>query len=283
MWNPKWSALTDFQTWLAAAGQIFFTLGVGFGIIINYSSYLRRTDDVALSSLTASAVNEFFEVCLGGLITIPAAVMFLGSVEGRYGTFDLGFKVLPNVFAMMPAGRLFGFLWFVMLFLAAITSSLAMIQPVIAFFEEGLGLKRHASVTLLGFITATGSGVVVYFSRGMTALDTLDFWAGTVLLLVLATIQAILYGWVLGIERGERAAHEGAQLRIPHFVQYVLKFVSPLFLLLILAGSVTTKGADYWKQLTSEKSAAVSFAFLLLTAACLLTLTHIAGRRWKAQ
>src|SRR4029079_13975194 len=97
MWNPKWSALADFQTWLAAAGQIFFTLGVGFGIIVNYSSYLRRTDDVVLSSLTASSVNEFFEVCLGGMITIPAAFIFLGAaVEGKYGTYDLGFKVLPN-------------------------------------------------------------------------------------------------------------------------------------------------------------------------------------------
>src|SRR5207249_2358211 len=70
MWNPSWPALLETKTWLAAAGQIFFTLGVGFGIIINYSSYLRRKDDIVLSGLTASAVNEFFEVCLGGLITI---------------------------------------------------------------------------------------------------------------------------------------------------------------------------------------------------------------------
>jgi NSS family neurotransmitter:Na+ symporter len=91
MWNPRWDKLLDFKTWLAAAGQIFFTLGVGFGIIINYSSYLKRKDDVVLSSLTASSMNEFFEVCLGGLITIPAAFMFFGVDAGRYGTFDLGF------------------------------------------------------------------------------------------------------------------------------------------------------------------------------------------------
>src|SRR6478735_499889 len=166
MWNPSWDALLDAKTWLAAAGQIFFTLGVGFGIIINYSSYLKRKDDIVLSSLTASAVNEFFEVCLGGLITIPAAFMFFGAMNdsNQYGTFALGFKVLPNVFAMMPAGQMFGFLWFVMLFLAAITSSLAMLQPVIAFFEEGFGLKRHASVAFLGLLCVLGSALVVYFS-----------------------------------------------------------------------------------------------------------------------
>ena len=88
MWNPKpvgadgpwWSALTRPQVWMAAAGQIFFSLSVGFGVIVNYASYLRRKDDVVLSGLTASATNEFFEVCMGGLITIPAAFIFLGVV-----------------------------------------------------------------------------------------------------------------------------------------------------------------------------------------------------------
>ncbi|MGB5581923.1 MAG: hypothetical protein WBM68_15220, partial [Woeseia sp.] len=77
MWNPDYTALGDFQTWMAAAGQIFFSLSVGFGVIINYSSYMRRNDDVVLSSLTSSSTNEFFEVALGGMITLTAAVVFL--------------------------------------------------------------------------------------------------------------------------------------------------------------------------------------------------------------
>jgi neurotransmitter:Na+ symporter, NSS family len=283
MWNPSWEALARPKTWLAAAGQIFFTLGVGFGIVINYSSYLKRKDDVVLSSLTASAVNEFFEVCLGGLITIPAAFVFLGAVEGKYGTFDLGFKVLPNVFAQMPAGPLFGFLWFLMLFLAAITSSLAMLQPVIAFLEEGLGMRRHASVAFLALISALGSLLVAYFSQGRVALDTFDFWGGTMLLLVLATTQSILYGWVLGIERGEREAHAGAHLRIPSFVQYILKYVSPLFLLAILVGSIITDGRSYWNTLVTSRAASISFGFMVLIAVFFLVLIHIAGRRWARE
>jgi SNF family Na+-dependent transporter len=281
MWNPDFQALAKPQTWLAAAGQIFFTLGVGFGIIINYSSYLKRKDDVVLSSLTASSVNEFFEVCLGGMITIPAAFLFLGALN-KYGTYDVGFKTLPNVFAAMFAGRLFGFLWFVMLFLAAITSSLSMLQPVIAFFEEGLGLKRHASVAFLGLVTAIGSGLVVWFSKDRLALDTLDFWGGTMLLFVLATIQAVLYGWVLGIERGEKSAHEGAHLRIPRFVQFVIKYISPAFLLIVFAGTIYTDGPEYWKTLTTQPVAGMSFGFIGLVFVFLLILIHIAGQRWKA-
>ncbi|HCN76466.1 MAG TPA: sodium:calcium symporter, partial [Verrucomicrobiales bacterium] len=66
------------RLWLAAAGQIFFSLSVGFGVIIVYASYMKKSDDVVLSGLTASSANEFCEVGLGGLITVPAAVAFLG-------------------------------------------------------------------------------------------------------------------------------------------------------------------------------------------------------------
>jgi len=236
MWNPQPEKLTDPKTWLAASGQIFFSLSVGFGIIINYASYLRENDDVVLSGLTSSSMNEFFEVCLGGLITLPAAFIFLGVAAGGMGTFDLGFKALPNVFALMPAGRFFGFLWFFMLFVAAITSSVSMLQPVIAFLEEGFGLKRHASAAILGLISALGCGFVLYFSEGLVALDTFDFWIGSVLIFILAMVQAILYGWIFGIERGEKEAHRGAHLRIPRFVQLMLKYVVPVYLLAIFIG-----------------------------------------------
>ena len=237
MWNPNPEKLWDPQTWLAASGQIFFSLSVGFGIIVNYASYLRREDDVVLSGLTSSSVNEFFEVCLGGLITIPAAFIFLGALEAGTleSSFALGFRTLPNVFSAMWGGQLFGFLWFFMLFLAAITSSISMLQPVIAFLEEGAGLKRHFSVAILGLISALGAGFVLYFSKGLTALDAFDFWVGTFFIFVLAMFQTFLYGWVLGIERGEQEAHRGSHLRIPRIVQYLLKYVAPLYLLVIFA------------------------------------------------
>jgi SNF family Na+-dependent transporter len=233
MWNPNSEYLWKGQTWLAAAGQIFFSISAGFGIIINYASYLRKKDDVALSSLTSASVNEFFEVCLGGLITLPAAFIFLGASATAMGTFGLGFNALPNVFAVMPAGRFFGFVWFVMLFLAAITSSISMLQPVIAFFEEGLGLRRHASVAMLGLITAFGTGFTLYFSKDLVALDTFDFWVGTFLIYTLAMFQTVLYGWIFGIKRGHEEMHEGANIRVPWLVQIVLKYVAPAYLFVI--------------------------------------------------
>jgi SNF family Na+-dependent transporter len=285
MWNPQPQKLLDPETWLAASGQIFFSLSVGFGIIINYASYVRENDDVVLSGLTSSSVNEFFEVCLGGLITLPAAFVFLGVAASGFAgsSFDLGFKALPNVFAMMPAGRFFGFLWFFMLFVAAITSSVSMLQPVIAFLEEGFDLKRHASATILGLIAALGCGFVVYFSKDLVALDTFDFWVGSVLIFILALVQAGLYGWVFGIESGDIEAHKGAHMRIPHFVQLMLKYVVPVYLLVIFALFCVQKLPRYVTTIKDDPVALSSILFVGTIFTFVSLLVRIAGRRWEAQ
>ena len=231
-----WRQLANPALWLAAAGQIFFSLSVGFGVIIVYASYLKKQDDVVLSGLTASSANEFCEVALGGLITVPAAVTFLGlaSVAGQ-GTFGLGFTVLPLVFAKMPFGAFFGGAFFFMLFLAAITSSISMLQPGIAFLEESLNVGRKVSVALLGLLTTFGTGIVVYFTEGLKALDTLDFWIGTLLIFVLATVQIIVFGWHWGIDRGFAELHQGASIRVPAIFRPIIKWICPGFLLLIFA------------------------------------------------
>ena len=224
------------ELWLAAAGQIFFSLSVGFGIILTYASYLSKDSDVVLSGLTATSTNEFCEVGLGGLITLPAAVAFLG-VSGLAGigtgTFSLGFNVLPMVFSEMVGGPFFGFLFFFLLFLAAVTSSLSMLQPGIAFLEEALTLNRRQSVAILGIITSMGTMFVVYFSESLKALDTLDFWVGTFLIYVLATFQIILFGWVWGTKNGLKEADEGAAISIPAFFGVVMKWITPIFLLVV--------------------------------------------------
>jgi len=293
MWNPDLSVLTKPDTWLAAAGQIFFTLSVGFGVIINYASYVKPKKDIALSGLTATSVNEFFEVCLGGTITIPAAFVFLGATTLATLTgssFSLGFKALPNVFAEMPGGQIFGFLWFFMLFLAAITSSLSMLQPVMAFFEEGLGLKRRGSTLLIFVITLMGTGFVMYYSKNLTALDAIDFWAGELFIVVLALVQAIIYGWVFGIQLGQEELDSGAEFRVPRFVQFVIKFVSPTFLIWILYATLTAtisegpaKGSLKIVERLRDPIQLAGFLVVMGSLLFLWVMVFFAGQRWKKE
>lgn len=304
MWNPTthrmaaegksfWTSLANPDMWLDAAGQIFFSLSVGFGVIITYASYLRKEDDIALSSLTACAGNEFCEVALGGLITIPAAFVFLGSrvVENPPSSFVLGFVTLPNVFNRMIFGEFFGFLFFFLLFLAAVTSSLSMLQPAIALLEEGLGLRRKASVALLGFITAVGSGFVVWFSKGLVALDTFDFWMGTFAIYVLATFQVILFGWILGVERGWEELGRGAEIRIPGFFKFVIKYVSPVYLLTVFGFwcyKAFIKPPEDPTQLTrlqqigGSLEVQLSVGFIVVVGVLFALLVAQSVKRWRA-
>ncbi len=298
MWNPTtarvtfWESLSNPNMWLEAAGQIFFSLSVGFGIVVTYASYLRKDDDIALSSLTSAAGNEFCEVALGGMIIIPAAFVFLGYsvLDNPTSTFGLGFITLPNVFNQMAAGQIIGFLFFFLLFLAALTSSLSMLQPAIALLEEGLGLKRKASVTLLGFITAVGAAFVVYFSKDLLALDTIDFWIGTFAIYVLATFQAILFGWVLGVERGFEELRRGAEIYIPSFVKFIIKYVSPLYLILIFAfwcyreffAPLDPNQLTRLQQLWASPVAQASVGFILVVSVLFFLLVTQSIKRWEA-
>ena len=292
MWNPKipeggtlLGVLGNPEIWLQAAGQVFFSLSVGFGVVLTYASYLRERDDIVLSGLTASATNEFCEVVLGGLITVPAAFIFLGpdpiqQVAGS--SIGLGFYTLPVIFEYLPAGALFGFLWFLLLFLAAVTSSLSMLQPAIAFLEEGFDLGRRAAVTILGLVTATGSLFVVYFSKDLTALDVLDFWVGQVLIFTLATITVIVFGWVVGIDRGLAEAHRGAEMRIPPVFRYVIKYVCPVYLLTIFTGFLYTNAPAYLAKIAEQPSATATVLFLAVVAIFFGLAVREAMRRWDA-
>ncbi len=223
------------KLWLAATGQMFFSLSIAVGVITTYASYLKRNDDVVLSGLSACSANEFCEVVLGGLITIPAAVAFCGiaGVSATLSTFGLGFNALPMVFSKMQFGALFGFLFFFLLFLAAVTSSLSMLQPCIAFLEESFQLARKKAVTVLSMLIIPGSIFVFYFSKNLKALDTLDFWAGTFLVYMNATVLIILFAWIIGVDKGLKEVLRGSNMNIPKIYRFIMKYVCPTYLIII--------------------------------------------------
>ncbi len=244
LWEPKWFierdgrevfVLFNPQVWLAAAGQIFFTLSLGMGAIQCYASYLREDDDVALTGLSTTSTNEFAEVVLGGSIAIPAAVTFFGitatQVIASQGTFYLGFASMPPVFEFMPLGQVLGALWFFLLFIAAITSVVALAQPMIAFLEDEFGLARSKAVAILGALWLPSTHLCV-FLRG--SLDVMDFWAGTFGPPLLALVEVILMMWIFGADRIWAEILRGARLRPPRFFYYSAKYIAPLILAFVL-------------------------------------------------
>lgn len=237
LWNPDLSALLDFDVWLAAAGQIFFSLALGMGTIQCYASYLRERDDVMLTGLSTTATNEFVEIVLGGSIAIPAAVTFFGLAETRAiaesGSFYLGFVSMPAIFATAPGGALLGALWFALLFLAGLTTSVALLQPMSCFLQEELGVGRRAAAVSLGAAILAATHLCIFLPG---SLDVMDFWAGTVAPSALALVESVLLMWIFGGRRTWAEMHRGADLVAPTFFYVCARYVTPVFLVVILGG-----------------------------------------------
>ncbi len=241
MWTPDFSRLSEFNVWLAAAGQIFFTLSIGFGSMECYASYVRENDDIALTGLTTSATNEFVEVIFGGMIAIPAAAVFYGASEiqrvASGGVYNIGMISMPEILRSFPYTHIFGAIWFLLLFFAAFTSSVAVAQPVVAFFQDELKLSRTKAVFWLGVLWVLGAIPVILYHR-YGVLNELDFWAGTLALVVVALIEVILFAWVFGMSRGWAELERGALMRIPSFFRFIMAYVTPVALAIILGGWV---------------------------------------------
>jgi NSS family neurotransmitter:Na+ symporter len=231
VWDPDFAALADSRTWLAAASQVLFTLFLGMGSILCYASYLSEKDDVALSGLAVVATNEAAEVVVGG--TILGAAGLAGLVGG--GALHLGFVVLPAFFQQPPLGPLFGAAWFLLLFLAGWTTTLATGWVVIAFLEDELDLGRTRALASLGLAVLV-CALPAMLAGGRGYIAELDVWAGTLGPLLLGAVELILFAWVFGMDRGWAEIVRGSRIRPHRAFRFLLKWIAPPFGLATLVG-----------------------------------------------
>lgn len=253
IWNPKFEMLGQSGIWLAAAGQIFFTLSICTGAIQTYASFLKDSDDVVLSGATTAVTNEFAEVILGGTIAIPAAVMFFGPAEtvkiASAGSFNLGFCSMPLIFEQIPWGSILGAMWFGLLFFAGITSSVALAYPAVIFLKDELDWSHKKAVSFIGFIMFTGAiPVMLFYDKGF--LDEMDFWAGTFGLAFFGFVELVFFCWIFGMDNAWNEMHLGCNMRIPHVFYYITKYVTPVYIFVLMGAWGYQEG--YEKLLMSE-------------------------------
>ena len=239
LWNPDLSRLKDIDVWFAATSQIFFTLSVGIGTILTYASYVKKDQDVALSSLTANGTNEFIEVIIGGTIVIPTAVVFLGVAGAKdvaaSGVVGLGFITMPMLFTQMgdSIGYILQISWFALLFIGGVTSSISILQPGISFLEDELKFQRKKSVTILSVITMFYT-VLVIIGMNAGAADEIDLWVFKLSLLLFGAVEAVVFSWILGVDNGFEELTRGSDINIPKFFKFIMQFITPTFIIALL-------------------------------------------------
>ncbi|WP_339889524.1 sodium:calcium symporter [uncultured Flavobacterium sp.] len=240
LWTPQFDSLTNPKVWLAAAGQIFFTLSVGMGTIQCYASYIREKDDIALNAVSAGFMNEFVEVVLGSLIVIPIAAGYLGLdwVLQNAG-FGMAFQTMPYLFQQWgdTLSIFAGVFWFGLLFFAGITSSLAMGTPWMGFMQDEFNWSKiKGAWSFGGLALLMGLPTVIFYKQGL--FDQYDYWAGTVSLVVFAFLETILFSYIFGIKKGWAEINRGADIKIPGIYKYIILIVTPLLLGSVLVTSI---------------------------------------------
>ncbi|MGL5721117.1 MAG: sodium-dependent transporter [Brevinema sp.] len=281
MWNPDFSKITSPAVWIDAAGQIFFTLSLGMGAIVTYSSYVKRDKDITLASLTANATNEFAEVILGGMIIIPTAAAVLGAAKlvevAQSGTFGLSFITMPGMLAQLPFSQFFSIVWFLLLFFAGITSTLSLLQPMQAFFTEDIRMSKPAALTLSGLLFF-GVGLYVVMDSSLAVLSEIDFWGGNLILLVAGLIEVILFATHIDSKKGWLELHRGGHITVPTFYRYILKFVTPVFLAVILLGWIIFNAPA---QIMAESTPANVWVARGIMVAVAIIINLMIGYSWR--
>lgn len=271
LWTPQYSSLLDLKVWMAAAGQIFFTLSVGMGTIHCYAAYLKSKDDVALNAVSAGFMNEFVEVVLGSAIVIPIAAGYLGLdwVLNNAG-FGMAFQTMPYLFQQWGPflAAMAGFMWFGLLFFAGITSSLAMGTPWMGFMRDEFGWSSNKGALTFGALALImGLPTVFFYQQGV--FDEYDYWAGTVSLVVFAMMETILFSWIFGMKKGWKEITDGADIVVPRIYKFIIKFITPVMLIVVFLGSVFAPKDNDWsgnfKSLFSGDGWALSNASIIKT------------------
>jgi hypothetical protein len=157
-----------------------------------------------------------------------------------------------------------------------------MYQPSLAFFQESLGWTRKAATLLMVSVCIVGSFLVMYYSEGGIFWSTIDDWVGTFLIFVLAMVQIILFSWVWGVDKGFAEAHQGAHIRIPGFYRFIMKYVTPTYLIVIFAFFSVNNLPSWIRSVAEEPLRQGAVALILATTLLLVVCTHLGAKRWAA-
>jgi len=232
LFTPDFTVLTHAGIWVAAFGQAFFSLSVGEGILLTYGAYMARDQDIPRASVVI-CVADLAVALLAGLVIFP--IVFSFDLAPAAGT-QLAFTTLPLAFTLLPAGRLFAVAFFVVLFFAAFTSSVSMLEVAVSSLEEASGWSRRKTVSVLtGVLLLVSLVPALSFSAmnlslfGVPVLDIMDETVGTLGLHLAAALLAIAFTWFVPRTIFEEETGGGSPLTGLAFL--LCKYVIPAVLL----------------------------------------------------
>ncbi|MBR4450707.1 MAG: sodium-dependent transporter, partial [Clostridia bacterium] len=242
---PNFKELS-FKTFLAALGQLFYSMSLAMGIMITYGSYLSKEEKIT----DATHKIELFDTAiafLAGLMIIPAVFNFSGGDKSALSTGpSLMFQTLPKVFNEMPAGRVIGALFFFLVLFAALTSSVSILEAIVSGIIDEFGIKR-VTATLIVAVYGAVLGAVCSFGFGIWSnikiigfgiLDFLDFISNNVFLPLVGMLTCIMVGFIIKPASIIDEVERNGAFRSKGFYSVMVKWIAPIFIFAILISGI---------------------------------------------
>jgi SNF family Na+-dependent transporter len=183
---------------------------------------------------------------------------------------------MPMVIEKMAFGRLFGVIWFLLLFLAGLTTILALCQSFISFLEDSLQIPKWLSALIVvSLIFILSLPPIFWYHKGV--FDDVDFWMGAFFLVIVSLSEVILFSWFFGIEKGFKELHKGAKIMIPIIFKYVIKYITPLMLIFLLVIWVITESPSYIME--ANIYVWIERIIIIVTLVLLGILTYFASKK----
>lgn len=199
--TPNWEALADPGVWASAYGHIFFSLSVAFGIMVTYSSYLKRKTDLTGSGLVVGFANSGFEILAG--IGVFAALGFMAQAQGTdvsgvaSSGIGLAFIAFPTIVSQATGGSILGVLFFGALVFAGITSLISVLEVVVAALQDKLGWGRVRTTLTVAIPVALISIAFFSTTTALQVLDATDAFINAFGIMAVALVAVILVAWIL--------------------------------------------------------------------------------------
>ena len=235
------------NAFLAALGQLFYSMSLAMGIMITYGSYLPKKADME-SSVRSIEIFDVAIAFLGGLMIVPAVFAFSnGDTSALKAGPTLMFVTLPKVFDSMPGGNILGLTFFLLVFLAALTSAISIMETVVSIICEWVKKSRKVVTIgvaiyalLMAIPSSLGFGVWSHISiNGMTILDMFDFFTNSILMPIVALGTCIFVGYVTTPKLVVNEVKESAdKFKSEKSYGIIIKYLAPIFILLILISSI---------------------------------------------
>lgn len=239
--TPDFSALLDVEVWMAAVTQIFFTLSLGFGVMITYASYQDKNSDIVMSALITSLADIAIALIAGFVVFTTLGYMSqesgLSIKELAASGPALAFVVFPKALSLIPGAVVLSIMFFIMLVTLAIDSLFSLTEAVAALFEDHF---PHLSKKMIVFFVCLAgflSGLVFTTTAGIYYLDITDHFITHYGLVLMGLLQSISVGWIYGADKMRHYVNEVSRFKIGKSWNFLITYLIPLCLIIFLGQS----------------------------------------------